>query len=308
MDMRFSAYALRLMAAAAFVAAAGTTHGGARAAAQESAVPKIVLNVPYIPAKFLWSGGVSEKVWDEFPFTEVPLEENKKGPKKLLLKAAHDGDFFFLFAEWEDKDRDSSYRPWAWDSDKKAYARSNEADDALAMFIYSEVDPKTPCMLDGKNIVADMWLWRAEWSDISGYAYDGRFQASRDRLPHSNSYVERDGGANIWLMSEPDHGSLPWTLHIPVGFFRGGTVSSYKFAIPTGSMKDIRSVGSWTAGKDGRNVWKVQMTRALDTKNFDDEALKIGKERKVAFAVFEKSDKGDHAVTPLISLVIGKRR
>lgn len=268
----------------------------------------IDLDAPYLPSKLLWDSGVDEAVWNELPSVEIPLMEKKSGPKKIVIKAAHDGDFFFLHAEWEDLTRDTAYKPWEWDPSQKTYARGKLADDALAMFIYSEVDSNDPCMLSGGNMLADMWLWRAEWSDISGYAYDGRFMASRNRLPHSNSYAAKDGENMVWLMGEPDQGALPWALHIPVGFFSGSIVQSYKYSNPSGSLKDIRAVGSWSSSPNGRSVWKVQMTRALDTKNSDDVSLEINKEQQIAFAVFDKGDKGDHAASPMIRLVLGAKR
>ena len=240
-------------------------------------------------------GQADDPAWAGAPELRVPLE-GSPGPEALRVRAVHDGTRVYVLVRWADRTRDALYRPWVWDPARGTYHQNDQADDGLALSIFSTPGLGDTCMLQGKGMEADLWLWRAFWSDISGLAVDARLQVSRTRLPRSNPYPARDGSGQLWVRRESDRGALGWSFFIPVDF-QGAVVPSYKPSRAAGSRADVHARGRWEDGG-----WTVELSRALDTGHPDDVPLAPGEERTIAFAVYDRAEKGRHAVSGPVRL------
>jgi len=247
------------------------------------------------------SGG--DRAWREAEALEVPLTGGP-GPKTLRVRAVHDGKSLYLLAEWADPSRDTLYRPWVWDAARETYYQNEQLDDALAVALYRSA-PTDSCMLQGDDVDADSWLWRAFWSEISGLADDGMLRVSQTRVPQSNPYPVSGGRGQVWVREDSDEGVSGWFFFIPVDF-QGETVSSYTAQQATGSRADVQARGRWSE-ETGTGTWTVEFARALDTRRADDVALAEGRSQPVAFAVFDKRDKGRHASSALVQLELRGR-
>jgi len=228
------------------------------------------------------------------------------GPKvkgQVSLRALHDGRFFYLLAEWEDVSRDTLFRPWIWDPSKKTYHQNEQADDAFAVNFYMDKFPSSSCMLNGEEFEADLWMWRAFWSEISGLAYDRIIKASRTRIPKSNPYPIVDGDGQIWIREEADSGKGAWRFFVPVGSFEGAVLPSYHQQNPEGSLGDVKARGSWNS-RNGSGVWTVEMSRLLNTQNPDDIVLVPGKATAIAIATYDKAEKEAHSTSRIIRLIL----
>ncbi|RMG86583.1 MAG: hypothetical protein D6708_14090, partial [Candidatus Dadabacteria bacterium] len=238
-------------------------------------------------------GNPGDEAWGRVPEATVPLLGTEK---ELRVRAAHDGRDIVVLVRWNDPTRDALYRPWVWDPSRNAYRQNEQADDGLAFAIYANGEIADPCMLQGLDLQADMWIWRAFWSELTGYASDGRLQISRTRMPRSNPYPARDGSGQLWIREEPDVGAYPWSFFVPVEF-QGAVVASYKPSRAAGSRADVRARAAWVDG-----VWTVEFKRRLDTGNEDDVALKPGLVYSTAFAVYDRAEKDRHATTGVVRL------
>jgi hypothetical protein len=214
----------------------------------------------------------------------------------VRVKAVHDGTSVYLLAEWADPSRDDAYRPWLWDSAGGSYRQTAQLDDAFSVLLYREGSASNSCMLEGQEVDADLWLWRAGWGALSSLADDGRLRVSRNRIPQANPYPVRSGQGQVWIRQDWDEGSPGWSLFIPVGR-TADTVPSYRAARPKGSRGDVAASGAWG---DGR--WAVTFRRALDTGHPDDIPLVPGASLLASFAAYDKADRGDHASSPAVSL------
>ncbi len=246
-------------------------------------------------------GQAGDPAWAGAPEIRVPLE-GSPGPGALSVRAVHDGARIYLLVRWADPTRDALYRPWVWDPAQGTYHQNDQADDGLAVTIFSTPGLDDTCMLQGRGMEADLWLWRAFWSDISGLAVDARLQVSRTRLPRSNPYPARDGSGQLWVRRESDRGALGWSFFIPVEF-QGAVVPSYKPSRAAGSRGDVHARGRWEEG-----AWTVELSRALDTKHPDDVPLAPGEERTIAFGVYDRAEKARHAVSGPVRLRLGGGR
>ncbi len=254
-----------------------------------------LLRAPRVTRPPRVDGQADDPAWADAPEIRVPLGGGP-GPEALTVRAVHDGSRVYVLVRWADRTRDALYRPWVWDPAQGTYHQNDQADDGLALSLFSTPDLGDTCMLQGKGMEADLWLWRAFWSDISGLAVDARLQVSRTRLPRSNPYPARDGSGQLWVRRESDRGALGWSFFIPVEF-QGAVVPSYKPSRAAGSRGDVQARGQW---KDG--AWTVELSRALDTRHPDDVPLAPGEERIIAFAVYDRAEKGRHAVSGPVRL------
>ncbi len=248
-------------------------------------------------------GKPDDGAWGGAGSVELPME-GAAGSGTLKVMALHDGAKIYLLAQWRDKSRDAAYRPWVWDQAGKAYQQAAHVDDALAVSLYrGDIGPSS-CMLEGQDIEADVWLWRAFWAEISGLADDGLLRVSRNRIPQSNPYPVRNGEGQLWVRQEWDAGAPGWSLFIPVSYLSQEEVPSYRKNGPKGSRADVAAAGSWASS--GGGTWCVEFSRALDTGNPDDVALQKGKTQPVAFAVYDKADRAKHSSTPPLRLEISR--
>jgi hypothetical protein len=271
------------------------------AKAEPTGMPQMsetALVAPYVGTAPVINGRANDPAWQSAPAAEVPLAG---APRSLRVKAVHDGRTLYLLAQWGDPSRDAQYRPWVWDAAKKTYRQSAQVDDALAVALYKGKPPTDACMLQGQNQEADFWVWRAQWSEISGLADDETFRISRDRIPKSNPYSAQGGTGQVWIREDPDSGSPGWSFFIPVDY-QGATVPSYRRAEASGSRADVKAAGLWEAG-----TWTAEFARALDTRHGDDMALKERNAYAISFAVYDKSEKGRHAASGLVRLEIRGR-
>lgn len=255
-----------------------------------------VLAAPWVAQPPEVDGRADDPAWRQAQAIDLPVTDGTV-INALRLRAVHDGARLYLLAQWSDPSHDALYRPWRWDTAQSTYHQSDEVDDALAVAWY-RTSPSDPCMLQGDEHDADIWLWRAHWSEISGHADDGRLRVSRGRIPQSNPYATRGGSGQVWVKQESDEGAPGWFFFIPVEF-QGNVVASYRPQEPRGSRSDVRARASW-AGKGGGGSWTVEFSRALDTGHSDDVAFAVGQPLFSAFAVYDKSDKGKHLSSGLI--------
>jgi hypothetical protein len=240
-------------------------------------------------------GKADDAAWRDIAPVDVPVE-GPGGRNTVHVRAVHDGSSIYVLAEWSDGSRDVSYRPWVWDAKAKKYHQSEKLDDAFSVGIYRGEPPSAACMLDGANVEADIWLWRAQWSSVSRLADDGRLRVSRTRIAQANPYPARNGGGQVWVQEDWDDGAQGWALSIPTDY-KGDELPSYHTSQGRGSRADVKAVGNWANG-----TWTVEFARALDTGHADDVPLRKGEVRAVAFAVFNKANRDRHSSSPVVRL------
>ncbi len=207
-----------------------------------------VLDVVPVPKGPTVDGNAGDAAWKGAPVLAVPLSGGGRSVE-ARLRAVHDGARVYLLAEWPDGTGDTLYRPWTWDERKRTYVQTDRLDDGFAVALYRS-SPDQSCKLNGEEQEADTWLWRAFWSSVAGHADDGALRVSRKRLPHANPYPIASGAGQVWVREEPDEGSPPWALFIPVEF-QGAEVASYRKQAARGSRADVLAAGRWTSGGAG---------------------------------------------------------
>ena len=265
---------------------------------------RLTLTAPFASSPPAVDGSGEDRAWAEAPELKVPVEGAGE-PALLWVRAVHDAENVYLLVRWADPSGDTVYRPWVWDAEGKTYRQSDSVDDALAIQVHAAPLPAGSCMLRSGGQEADLWVWRAFSSEISGLADDARLQVSEKRMPRSNPHAAAEGTGQLWIRKTPDEGAPGWALSVPIEF-QGASVPCYHAEKPKGSRGDVRARGSWgSAG--GRGTWTLELARALDTRHPDDAVMVIGKPVALAFAVYDRAERGSHSASPLVWLDIKGR-
>jgi hypothetical protein len=264
----------------------------------------LVIEARRVPTPPLLDGDAKDPAWRSARNVDIPLEGGN-ATDSLAVRAVHANETLYLLLEWSDATRDIAYRPWIWDSTRKTYSQGEQVDDAVAVALYPGPNSADSCMLAGEDRDADTWIWRAHRSEISERADDGRLRVSTGRIPRANAYPAVGGNGRVWIRRMFDRGSPGWSFFVPLQY-QGREVPSYRPAKASGSRDDVTVRAGWSS-TGGSDHWTVEFARAFDTGHPDDVALSKGKKQPVAFAVYDKGEKGRHASSPMVLLEIQGR-
>ena len=178
-----------------------------------------------------------DSCWAKVPSVKVPiLSRDGKTRLDATVKACVSGGMLYLLVRYESGAKHTTHRPWHWDKEKKVYISGEEREESLSVLFHENDDPEK----------IDIWTWRADRTDPSGFADDMFIERGVLRL---------DFGRKCWYSG----------YH---GRFAGDLLPRFMNREPSGSAADVKARGHWVG------EWlTVEFSRKLDTKHSDDIAL-----------------------------------
>jgi len=239
-----------------------------------------------------------------------------RGSRPVELRAIHDGEAVAFLAIWPDVLRsdpggliegesDSDFveperLAWVWNDRSGGYFLRQTPTDFFA-FKFRIAGDESACMLNGREGLFDVWLWRAGWSRHFGYAEDLRLRISRAPLDRTRARAYPLPGSRepIYLQWIADAGRPPYRdLPRPTEFRRPAT-----FAIvahePTESAGDVLAEAVWENG-----FWMLEVRRALATGHPDDAPLVGRGPHRLSIALGDEEEGGAHFTSELIDLYL----
>jgi hypothetical protein len=209
-------------------------------------------------------------------------------PLAVEAAAATDGRRLYVLFTWPDGDLSGRHLPWTWNLSSKAYERVEVLDDGLAvMWRMSGAAGKT-------RREFDLWIWRAGREGTGTHASDAKLIV--DDEPFYMASKLRAGRAGSWARLDFDKGRLPYEIMLPSSF-SGPEVASYRPRSPDGSASDVRSIGSWSAGR-----WIVEMSRDLDTGQADDIPFEMEGTCVLAVSLLQGKGLNESRVSEVLTL------
>lgn len=186
---------------------------------------------------------------------------------QVALRAVHDGESLSLLVQWADRTPIEPYeRSWVLPQDSTEYFLREYPPDTFAIkFCLTGAD--TACMMTGEEGDYDLWQWRAGWSNVAGYADDGRMLIRR-LPPETGEYSTFSGavqGTPIYIQIVPDEGDPPYTVAERPREKSYHTLPGLAPQQPTKSQADVLAEGIHQA-----NTYFVEFERALETGHNDD--------------------------------------
>ncbi len=226
----------------------------------------------------------ADPAWDRVPAVDLPLDllfHRTLAPRRLKVRAAHDGARIAFQLSWADGAQDG------------APLRPEDFRDGVALqFALKGMD--TPIMMGNADRPVNLWHWKADWqADLAGHqdvekahpgmvvdAYpfekDEATVAGKGNRPSALSNHDKafqSGWAAGNPMSRPDRNSPVEDLDA-AGF---GTLRS----LPA-DRQAVQGQGNWAGG-----TWKVQVSRALAPTDPRGAAFTPGREIPISFAVWD---------------------
>lgn len=121
---------------------------------------------------------IERGLWGEAPELTLRARRVEGGfetGRPVQLRAVHDGRALSILAAWPDPSETVMYRRWIWSEAEEAYHLQEFPADALELH-WPLDGGKPPDWTQGEGGTLDVWRWRADWTDRSGWADDGRLK------------------------------------------------------------------------------------------------------------------------------------
>lgn len=275
----------------------------------------VTLQSSYTTDTITIDGQLIESAWDGAGSLIIP---NIDGSGiNVVLRALVDDNNIYIFAAWNDSSMDNTRKGWSYNGSYWSNVGGNEDRLDIAWSLGSSiVCGHNPGTTD--PMLFDVWHWKAArtataaegWADDKYWNGTGRQSDAKSAGGYSdnsvvaqaeNSSVITTALGNSTLVaafSDQDRPfwdnngvEITWTAGVnatPVGDF----INGYRSVKPTGSRGDVaaESIHNGTA-------WNVELKRALDTGNTDDDVAFIaGSSTPFYLAVHNNSGDFNHFI------------
>lgn len=188
----------------------------------------------------------------------------------ISLKAVYTDKEICFLAVFPDPDETREHKPLVWDKNEGMYKTGPERGDCFVFKWSMEPEPVDLSVHGDKPYKADIWFWKAERTDPSGYADDKQQILCTSRIPKSVSIISKNH--HVFYLARPgDMGEPAYKADIPIEY-KGDKISRFQSSEPLGSRADIRAKGKWKHGK-----WIVEFKRLLFTGHMDDIQFQPGR-------------------------------
>jgi hypothetical protein len=198
----------------------------------------------------------------------------------IHLKAVHTDTEIFFLVRFPDPDESRSHKNWQWDPKKNLYDLGKDREDTFTFKWNMEAEPVDLSIYADNNYIADIWYWKANRTDPSGYADDKSHVLNSIASKNATRLTSRTGRTR-YLSRLEDNGRSAYKSLIQTEY-GGDTMPRYRNRKPTLSRADVKARGVW---KDG--WWTIELARALDTGFEDDIQLSGAKSFEFGVSRYE---------------------
>ncbi len=204
----------------------------------------------------------------------------------IILKSVHTNDMIFFLVRYPDNTEDRLHKPWRWDKELDLYKIGPEREDTFQFRWSMESKEIDLSSFSDDNFHCDIWYWKANRTDMSGYADDKHHFLSTSRELKSNQITSRSG-ATRYLKRMPDEGAPAYKKHIYIHYTKD-LINQYDLMTPSGSRADVKAKGIWMDG-----FWTIEFARKLRTNHSDDVMFDHNSKKRYQFGISIKSLYGE---------------
>lgn len=215
--------------------------------------------------------------WDAVPEVRIPLMPlwwREGYIDAVRVKAVHDGERLALLLEWNDGAADS-----------QGVQQQNFPDGAAVQLSAQASPPLFAMGADGE--VVDIWHWKALWTDDRE-----EFQDVGTTFPRlvADGYYGSEKGWQSRPFEDP-------TYRPAADFHNWMALSNRTTVVENANAAGFGTLASQAMGKQNvqgiarrrQGVWRLQLTRTLESPDAEDVPLGPGKRASVGFAVWDGS-------------------
>jgi hypothetical protein len=184
----------------------------------------------------------------------------------LTLKFLYSEDRIYVLASFPDKTESRNHKTQNWDDTQQRYRIGLDREDSFVLKWSMEPGPLDLRVDSETAYKADIWFWKAHWTDPMGFADDKMHIYSPLRSSNAKLVSSRSG-LRFYLSRPGDNGRSAYKTVIQAEKTTD-RISLFEARKPKGSRADVRAKGVW---KDGR--WTIEFSRKLVTGHTDDVAF-----------------------------------
>lgn len=220
-------------------------------------------------------GVFNDKVWEGIKSYKV---KDVRTEADVTIKSVYTDDMIYFLLSYPDATEDRLHKPWVWDKEMESYILGPQREDTFTIK-WNMMDHKVDLSsFSDDDYTADIWYWKANRTDPSGYADDKYDIISAVPQNKSQEVVSRTGKKR-YLLRMSDEGNPSYQNIILTGY-KSDMIDQFLHLKPSGSMADILAKGTWKEG-----VWTVEFGRKLDTGHSDDILLNPRSGKKYLFGI-----------------------
>lgn len=218
-----------------------------------------------------------ENMWSQAKATVVHDDIAKID---ITVKVLYNEQDIFVLVRFPDPDESRTHKSWVWNQSQKVYEMGPDREDIFVIKWYMEFDPKGLSLFAGKPHKADVWYWKANRTDPSGYA-DDKIQFLKTEREKRDTKITASDGTVLYLTRKGDQGDGAYASNLVVEY-KSDQEPRFVNVSPSGSRADVKAKGVWRDGE-----WTIEFKRALNTGHGDDLALDVNKTYTLGLSRFE---------------------
>lgn len=220
-------------------------------------------------------GSASDSAWKSA--SAIIVKDVRTGGD-ITLKALYTDDQIYFLVTYPDKTEDRLHKPWVWDKALKAYSLGPQREDTFNFNWNMEAKEVDLSEFSDDTYTSDVWYWKANRSDPSGYADDKIHRLSSTDGKKSQEVTSKSNKKR-YLTREGDEGDASEKKRLMTDY-AGDVADQHISVTPTGSRADIKAKGIWKAG-----LWTIEFARKLNTGHTDDIQFSPSSGKKYLFGV-----------------------
>lgn len=181
----------------------------------------------------------------------------------IAIKSVYTNEKLFFLVRFPDPDESRIHKPWIWHQQEEIYELGPEREDCLIFKWAMDPEISDLSLQADKPYTADVWFWKANRTDPTGYADDKIHRVSTTKMPKSMELRSKSGNP-MFLRRKGDKGKSAYKSKLYVDF-SGVKIPQYEHQNPTESRADVKAKGIWS-----NNEWCIEFSRSLKTDQADD--------------------------------------
>ena len=222
-------------------------------------------------------GDISDPVWADIKPNVI---YDHTAAQNFFLKSVYTNEKVYFCIQYQDTAENPFHKPWLWNKDKSEYLSGPHREDTFVFKWSMMDDPVNLSNFSEDLYTADIWYWKANRTNMAGYADDKR-QILSDKPGKGATETVSASGKKRYLFRKSDAGKPPYKeiKNAPTEFSTQ-LVNRFEPATPEGSRGDIEAKGSWNKG-----FWTIEFARKFNTGHDDDVQFDPKSDKTYLFGV-----------------------
>ncbi len=208
-------------------------------------------------------GKGGDKVWEKAKWTKT---RDKVANIDISFKTVYNSENIAFLVKFPDETKNIAHKTLIWNKNTKQYDISNKRED-IFIFKWNIKSKKIDLTLTANNSYkADIWYWKANRTDPSGYA-DDKLQTYDLVKKKKSKAIFSKNGQLFFLTRTGDKGKSAYKQELYFEYIKD-EMAFYTKREPKGSRADIKAKGSYENGE-----WTIEFLRKLDTTHSEDDLI-----------------------------------